>query len=42
MLFRGQWRKLRNGSDAQTLQMRAICVTGNEVSDAAVVPDLLA
>lgn len=38
---RGQWRKLHIGIDAQTLQIRAICVTGNEVSDAVVVADLL-
>jgi IS5 family transposase len=39
---RRQWRKLHIGIDAQTLQIRAICVTGNHVSDAAVVADLLA
>ena len=38
---RRQWRKLHIGIDAQTLQIRAICVTSNNVSDAAVVPDLL-
>ena len=27
--------------DAQTLQVRAICVTSNNVSDAAVMPDVL-
>ena len=32
----------QNGIDAQTLQLRAICVTSNNVSDAAVVTDLLA
>lgn len=37
-----QWRKLHIAIDAQTLQLRAICVTSNNVSDAAVVPDLLA
>lgn len=37
-----QWRKLHIGIDAQTMQIRAICVTSNNVSDAAVVPDLLA
>ena len=36
-----QWRKLHIGIDAQTLQVRAICVTSNNVSDAAVIPDLL-
>ena len=39
---RRQWRKLHIGIDAQTLQIRAICVTSNNVSDAAVVSDLLA
>lgn len=34
---RRQWRKLHIGIDAQTLQIRAICVTSNEVSDAAVL-----
>ena len=39
---RRQWRKLHIGIDAQTMQLRTICVTSNNVSDAAVVPDLLA
>ena len=38
---RRQWRKLHIGIDAQTLQVRAICVTSNNVSDAAVMPDVL-
>ena len=38
---RRQWRKLHIGIDAQTLQIRAICVTSNNVSDAAVIPELL-
>ena len=38
---RRQWRKLHIGIDAHTLQMRAICVTSNNVSDAAVIPDSL-
>ena len=38
---RRQWRKLHIGIDAQTLQIRAICVTSNEVTDATVVADLL-
>lgn len=38
---RRQWRKLHIGIDAQTLQIRVICVTGNEVSDAAVIADLM-
>ena len=39
--YRRQWRKLLIGIDAQTMQIRAICVTSNNVSDAAVIPDLL-
>ena len=35
------WRKLHIGIDARTLQIRAICVTSNNVSDASVIPDLL-
>jgi hypothetical protein len=38
---RRQWRKLHIGIDAHTLQIRGICVTSNNVSDAAVLPDLL-
>lgn len=33
---------LHIGIDAQTLPLRAICVTSNNVSDAAVMPELLA
>ena len=32
---------MRIGIDTQTLQIRAICVTSNKVSDASVLPDLL-
>ncbi|MEG2665382.1 MAG: IS5 family transposase [Hafnia sp.] len=39
--YRRQWRKLHIGIDAHTMQIRAICVTSNNVSDAAVIPDLL-
>lgn len=39
--YRRQWRKLHIGIDADTLQIRAICVTSNNVSDAATQPDLL-
>ena len=39
--YRRQWRKLHIGIDAQTLQIRAICVTSNNVSDASVIPHLL-
>ena len=38
---RRQWHKLHIGIDAQTLQIRAICVTSNELSDAVVVAHLL-
>ncbi len=38
---RRQWRKLHIGIDAQTLQIRTICVTSNDVGDAAVVADML-
>lgn len=34
---RRQWRKLHIGIDAQTLQIQAICVTSNNVSDAALL-----
>lgn len=39
--YRRQWRKLHIGIDANTLQIRAICVTSNNVSDASVLGDLL-
>ena len=39
--YRRQWRKLHTGIDAGTLQIRAICVTSNNVSDASVLGDLL-
>lgn len=39
--YRRQWRKLHIGIDAQTMQIRAICVTSNNVSDAEVMPGLL-
>src|SRR5690606_2010869 len=38
--YRRQWRKLHIGIDAQTMQIRALCVTWNNVSDAAVIRDL--
>ncbi len=40
--YRRQWRKLHIGINADTLQIRAICVTSNNVSDASVLSDLLA
>lgn len=39
---RHQWCKLHIGIDAQTFQLQVICVTSNNVSNAAVVPQLLA
>nr|WP_260675148.1 transposase [Comamonas aquatica] len=38
---RRQWRKLHIGIDSQTQQVRAICVTSNNMTDAAVLPQLL-
>lgn len=40
--YRRQWRELHIGIDADNLQIRVICVTSNNVSDASVLPDLLA
>ena len=39
--YRRQWRKLHVGIDADTLQIRAICVTSHNVSDASVLSGLL-
>jgi hypothetical protein len=39
--YRRQWRKLHIGIDADTLQIQAICVTSNNVSDASMLCDLL-
>ncbi|MBB2776510.1 UNVERIFIED_ORG: hypothetical protein HNP28_001825 [Comamonas terrigena] len=36
-----QWRKLHIGIDSQSLQVRAICITSNNVTDAVVLPQLL-
>ncbi|MFT4961525.1 MAG: hypothetical protein ACI92Z_002616 [Paracoccaceae bacterium] len=35
------WRKIHLGIDAQTLEIRAIEVTGSNVGDAPILPDLL-
>ena len=35
------WRKIHLGIDEQTLEIRAIEVTGNHIGDAPVLPDLL-
>ena len=39
--YRRQWRKLHIGIDAQSMQIRSICVTSSNVSDASVIPNLL-
>lgn len=39
--YRRQWRKVHLGIDAQTLEIRAIEVTGNKVGDAPMLPELL-
>ena len=40
--YRRQWRKLHIGIDAKTLQIRAVQLTANNVSDSQVLEDLLA
>ena len=35
------WRKLRIGIDEQTLQVRAVEITGSNIGDAPMLPDLL-
>ena len=40
--YRRQWRKLHIGIDAETLQIRAVQLTTNNVSDSQVLGDLLA
>ena len=35
-----QWRKLRIGIDAHTMQIRVVCVTSNNISDVALTPGL--
>ncbi len=39
--YRRQWRKIHVGIDAQTLEIRAVELTGNQVGDAKVLPNLL-
>ena len=39
--YRHQWRKLHIGIDAETLQIRAVQLTTNNVSDSQVLGDLL-
>ncbi|MGF6528994.1 hypothetical protein ABID77_004307 [Variovorax sp. PvP013] len=38
--YRGQWRKVHLGVDAQTLEIRAIEVTDNAIGDAPILPQL--
>jgi len=38
---RGIWRKVQIGIDEQTLEVRAVEVTGSNIGDAPVLPDLL-
>ncbi|BBF79430.1 mobile element protein (plasmid) [Acinetobacter ursingii] len=40
--YRRQWRKLHIAIDAETLQIRAVQLTTNDVSDSQVLEDLLA
>ncbi len=40
-VYRRQWRKLHIGIDAETLQIRAVQLTTNNVSDSQVLGDLL-
>jgi hypothetical protein len=40
--YRRQWRKVHLGIDAETLEIRAIKITGNGVGDAPILPALLA
>ncbi len=39
---RRQWRKLHIGIDTETIQIRAVQLTANNVSDSQVLEDLLA
>ncbi|ENU36816.1 hypothetical protein F970_02873 [Acinetobacter sp. CIP 102082] len=39
--YRRQWRKLHIGIDAKTLQIRAVQLTTNNLSDSQVLGDLL-
>ena len=38
---RRQWRKIHLGVDEQTLEIRAIEITGSQIGDAPMLPDLL-
>jgi len=40
-LKRRIWRKIRNVIDEETLEVRAVEVTGNHIGDAPMLPDLL-
>ena len=39
---RRAWRKIHLGADAETLEIRVVEITGGHISDALVLPDLLA
>ncbi|POZ60531.1 transposase, partial [Chromobacterium alticapitis] len=39
--YRRQWRKVHLGIDAETLEIRAIEVTGNGAGDAPILPEWL-
>ncbi len=39
--YHRQWRKLSIGIDAETLQIRAVQLTTNNISDSQVLGDLL-
>jgi hypothetical protein len=39
--YRRQWRKVHLGIDADSLEIRAVQLTGNRIGDASVLPDLL-
>src|SRR6056297_1876708 len=38
---RSAWRKIHLGIDEETLEIRAVVITGSHISDAPVLPDLL-
>ena len=40
--YRREWRKVHLGIDAQTLEIRAVEITGNTMGDAPMLPELLA
>jgi hypothetical protein len=40
--YRGQWRTVHFGVDAQTMEIRAIEITDNAIGDTPMLPQLLA